>query len=80
MLATPMKENETNELINIIVISEFKSVKINYVQNILFIFFFLLLISDNMIKIINRTYCNFSVFNIRFKEILKLILVLFHLI
>lgn len=80
MLATPMKENETNELINIIVISEFKSVKINYVQNILFIFFFLLLISDNMIKIINRTYYNISVFNIRFKEILKLILVLFHLI
>lgn len=80
MLATPMKENETNELINIIVISEFKSVKINYVQNILFIFFFLLLISDNMIKIINRTYYNFSVFNIRLKEILKLMLVLFHLI
>lgn len=80
MLATPMKENETNELINIIVISEFKSVKINYVQNILFIFFFLLLISDNMIKIINRTYYNFSVFNIRLKEILKLILVIFHLI
>lgn len=80
MLATPMKEDETNELINIIVISEFKSVKINYVQNILFIFFFLLLISDNMIKIINRTYYDFSVFNIRFKEILKLILVLFHLI
>lgn len=80
MLATPMKGNEANELINIIVISEFKSVKINYVQNILFIFFFLLLISDNMIKIINRTCYNFSVFNIRFKEILKLILVLFHLI
>ena len=35
-----MKENETYELINIVVISEFKSVKINYVQNILFIFSF----------------------------------------